>query len=195
LGRSLPLSYSRPHDPEGRFTQIRGKELKRSLAPKLIAPLYPTPPHPKVRPASSLAPHGGRQCRPALSIQTNVPARLGLGDDQEFDDVTATTRAAHADAPILVVFARQYEITVWHRMRQTVPFDHNQSPRGSEPCPNVAPPLPNVYHQSALRGLNSGRPSSGSRSPRAKRPRLELGNAPSAVNSSSPAAKLNSVRA
>jgi hypothetical protein len=163
---------------------------------ELVAPLHSAPPQPEVRPAACLSPHRRRKGRPVFLIRADIPTRLGFGNDQKLNHVAAAARAAHADAPILAVVAREHEVATWHGPRQAVAFDHDQAPRWAEPSPSVTPPLPDVNQRSARRGaLSMGRPSNGSRSPRAKMPRSERRNVPSAMNSSSPAAKLNSVRA
>ncbi len=171
-------------------------ERQKAEAIELVAPLHSAPPQPEVRLAACLSPHRWRKARPAFLIRADIPTRLGFGNDQKLNHIAAAARAAHADAPILAVVAREHEVATWHGPRQAVAFDHDQPPRWAEPGPSVTPPLPDVNHRSAPRGaLRMGRPSNGSRSPRAKMPRSERPNVPSAMNSSSPAAKLNSVRA
>lgn len=110
--------------------------------------------------------------------------------------MAASARAAHSNAPIFTVVAREHHIPDGHARWQTITFNNAQSATRAETRQDIAPPPDNTecdIHRAGT--LSDGNPSSGSLSPRARRRFDVHAKASSGKYSSSHAARLNCVRA
>jgi hypothetical protein len=178
-----------------------------SVTKNSLAPHNASITNPEVRAASTLYPHGRRECWVHFRIDPDIPPRLGFWDNEQLDRPPAATRAAKTNAPILIAVSRENKIAARQSRRKAVSFDNAYAPPWAVLVPVLAhtPPqvgnvlkngFPTANHAAAFRArFNAGRPRSGSISPRARSGVGETWKVSSAVYSSSHAARLNSVRA
>lgn len=63
-----------------------------------------------MRATTILQPDRRFEARASGSIKRQIPPRLRLSDQQQFDCLTASAGTAHADAPVFAAFAPQNQV-------------------------------------------------------------------------------------
>lgn len=131
-----------------------------------------------------------------VTIDRERPAWLRFGHDQQLDRFAASAWATHPHAPILLIFARDDEVATRQDGRQHIAVNDPHTPSRAEPFFGIVPPPPQFHDVTQALGLASaGSPRRGSRAPRPRIGLRLISKSSSLKKSSSPAAKLNCVRA